>query len=275
MKLSLSSWGLGLALASLGVATSPCPVAAEPVATHSDRLARIQAAGQVRVCIWPDYYSISLRDPRTQMLSGIDIDLAQALGKDWGVGVQFVDSSFARLSADLLQERCDVAMFAIGITPERQQVLRFTQPYLASDVMGITPRSVRNIRRWRDIDQPGCVVAVDKGTLHEPLMRARLKHAQLIAPETPHAREQEVQSGRADVFMTDFPYSRRMLETADWARLVAPVSTYQITSYAWAIKPGDDALHERLEAFLQTIKRDGRLLAAARKHKLDPIVALD
>ena len=91
MKLSLSSWGLGLALASLGVATSPCPVAAEPVATsvatHSDRLARIQAAGQVRVCIWPDYYSISLRDPRTQMLSGIDIDLAQALGKDWGVGV--------------------------------------------------------------------------------------------------------------------------------------------------------------------------------------------
>ena len=41
------------------------------------------------------------------------------------------------------------------------------------------------------------------------------------------------------------------------------------------IKPGDDALHERLEAFLQTIKRDGRLLAAARKHKLDPIVVLD
>ena len=275
MKLSLSSWGLGLALASLGVATSPCPVAAEPVATHPDRLARIQAAGQVRVCIWPDYYSISLRDPRTQMLSGIDIDLAQALGKDWGVGVQFVDSSFARLSADLLQERCDVAMFAIGITPERQQVLRFTQPYLASDVMAITTRSNRKIRSWGDIDQPGIVVAVAKGTLHEPLMRARLKHAQLIAPETPHAREQEVQSGRADVFMTDFPYSRRMLETTDWARLVAPVSTYQITSYAWAIKPGDDALHERLEAFLQTIKRDGRLLAAARKHKLDPIVVLD
>ena len=279
MKLSLSSWGLGLALASLGVATSPSPVAAEPVATsvatHSDRLARIRAAGQVRVCIWPDYYSISLRDPRTQMLSGIDIDLAQALGKDWGVGVQFVDSSFARLSADLLQERCDVAMFAIGITPERQQVLRFTQPYLASDVMAITTRSNRKIRSWGDIDQPGIVVAVAKGTLHEPLMRARLKHAQLVAPETPHAREQEVQSGRADVFMTDFPYSRRMLETTDWARLVAPVSTYQITSYAWAIKPGDDALHERLEAFLQTIKRDGRLLAAARKHKLDPIVVLD
>ena len=278
MKLSLSSWGLGLALASLGVATSPSPVAAEPVATsvatHSDRLARIQAAGQVRVCIWPDYYSISLRDPRTQMLSGIDIDLAQALGKDWGVGVQFVDSSFARLSADLLQERCDVAMFAIGITPERQQVLRFTQPYLASDVMAITTRSNRKIRSWGDIDQPGIVVAVAKGTLHEPLMRARLKHAQLIAPETPHAREQEVQSGRADVFMTDYPFSRRMLERSDWARLVSPTSTFHITPYAWAMHPHDTQWHAQVEQVLADMKRDGRLRANAQRHGLEPIVVL-
>ena len=82
-------------------------------------------------------------------------------------------------------------------------------------------------------------------------------------------------SGRADVFITDFPYSRRMLATTDWARLVAPSGTYHLTSYAWAIKPGDDAWHERLEQFMQAIKRDGRLLAAARKHKLDPIVVLD
>lgn len=63
-----------------------------------------------------------------------------------------------------------------------------------------------------------------KGTLHEPLMRERLKNARLITPDTPHAREQEVQAGRADVFMTDFPYTRRMLETTDWARLVAPTT---------------------------------------------------
>ena len=118
-------------------------------------------------------------------------------------------------------------------------------------------------------------MAVVKGTLHEPLMRERLQRAQLITPETPHAREQEVQSGRADVFMTDFPYSRRMLETTDWARLVTPPRTYHITSYAWALKPGDDVWHQRLEQFMQAIKRDGRLLAAARKHKLDPIVVLD
>ena len=244
-------------------------------ALAADRLARIQASGQVQVCIWPDYYGISLRDPRTQQLAGIDIDLAHELARELGVAVQFFDSSFARLVTDVQAERCDVAMFAIGITPQRQQVLRFTRPYLASDVVAITTRSNRKIRSWDDIDQPGIVVAVVKGTLHEPLMRERLQRAQLITPETPHAREQEVQSGRADVFMTDFPYSRRMLETTDWARLVTPPRTYHITSYAWALKPGDDVWHQRLEQFMQAIKRDGRLLAAARKHKLDPIVVLD
>ncbi len=268
MKPTVSLWTLVAALVSLS-ATAAAPV---PAANH---LAQIQATGQVRVCIWPDYYGISLRDPRTQQLSGIDIDLAHELARDLGASVQFVDSSFARLVPDVLEERCDVAMFAIGILAQRQQVLRFTQPYLASDVMAITTRSNRKIRTWADIDQPGIVVAVAKGTLQEPLMRERLKHAELIAPATPHAREQEVQSGRADVFITDFPYSRRMLETTDWARLVTPASSYHITSYAWAVKPGDDVWHERLEQFMQAIKRDGRLLAAARKHKLDPIVVPD
>ena len=236
---------------------------------------RVQSQSVLRVCVWPDYYGVTFRHPRTQQLAGIDIDLAHELARELGVAVQFFDSSFARLVTDVQAERCDVAMFAIGITPQRQQVLRFTRPHLASDVVAITTRSNRKIRSWDDIDQPGIVVAVAKGTLHEPLMRARLQRAQLITPETPHAREQEVQSGRADVFMTDFPYSRRMLETTDWARLVTPPRTYHITSYAWALKPGDDVWHQRLEQFMQAIKRDGRLLAAARKHKLDPIVVLD
>ena len=274
MKPSATLWALGLIMASLG-ATAATNASASPATPAANHLAQIHSTGQVRVCIWPDYYSISLRDPRTQQLTGIDIDLAHELARDLGASVQFVDSSFARLVPDLLEERCDVAMFAIGIIPQRQQVLRFTRPYLASDVMAITTRSNRRIRTWADIDQPGTIVAVAKGTLHEPLMRERLRHAQLSTPETPRAREQEVLSGRADVFMTDFPYSRRMLETTDWARLVTPPSTYHITSYAWAVKPGDDAWHARLEQFMQTIKRDGRLLAAARKHKLDPIVVLD
>ena len=239
----------------------------------ASRLARIQASQVVRVCIWPDYYSITYRNPKTQQLSGIDIDLANELGKDLAVAVQFVDSSFAKLIDDVSQDRCDVAMFAIGITPLRSTKLRFTQPHLASDIYAITTKTNRRIKGWDDIDKPGSVVAVAKGTLHEPVMKEKLKSAQLLILDTPFAREQEVQSGRADVFMTDYPYSQRFLANADWARLVSPPSAYHVTPYAYAMKPGDDAWHARLERFVSDIKRDGRLLTAAKRYQLDPIVA--
>ncbi|MDZ5460649.1 ABC transporter substrate-binding protein [Azohydromonas lata] len=257
-----------LLVAAAALALSSATLAAEP----PSRLERLRQAGQVRVCVWPDYYGISYRHPVTRQLVGLDVDLAQELGKDLGLAVQFVDSSFARLVEDLLADRCDVAMFAIGVTPLRQEKLRFTAPHLASDIYAITTRSNRRIRTWDDIDRPGVVVAVARGTLHEPVMREKLRQAQLAVLDTPHAREQEVESGRADVFMTDFPYSRRMLDSADWARLVAPTSTYHVTPYAWAVAPGDERWLQALDGFVARIKRDGRLLAAARRHGLDPIV---
>ena len=117
------------------------------------------------------------------------------------------------------------------------------------------------------------MVAVAQGTLHESVMKAKLENAQLLVLNTPFAREQEVQAGRADVFMTDYPYSQRFLANADWARLVAPDNRYHVTPYGYAMAPGDDAWHARLDAFVTDIKRDGRLLAAAQRYKLDPIVA--
>lgn len=237
------------------------------------RLERIQASKQLRVCVWPDYYGITFRNPKTQQLAGIDIDMANELGKELGVPVQFVDSSFAKLIDDVTQDHCDVAMFAIGINPQRAEKLRFTAPHLASDIYAVTTKSNRRIKDWGDIDKAGSVVAVSKGTVHEPVMKAKLKAAQLVVLDTPFAREQEVQSGRADVFITDYPYSQRFLANADWARLVSPPTTYHMTSYAYAMKQGDDAWHARMEKFVVDIKRDGRLLAAAKRHKLDAIVA--
>lgn len=260
---------LGMTLAAALMTIMPAAAYSSAASSALERIAKQQV---LRVCIWPDYYGITYRDPKTRQLSGIDIDLVRAFAYDLGVRVQFVDSSFARLIDDVTQARCEVAMFAIGVTDARAKKLRFTQPYLRSDMYAITTRFNRRIRDWADIDQPGVVVAVAKGTYHENVMRARLKAASLVVPQAPNTREQEVESGRADVFMTDFPYSQRMLASTDWARLVAPPNGYHLTSYAYATRPGDDRWHARVEAFMQTIKRDGRLQDAAQRHQLTPIV---
>jgi cyclohexadienyl dehydratase len=239
------------------------------------RLERVRAAGVLRVCIWPDYYSITFRNPKSGDLSGIDVELSAAFAKDLGVKVSYVDSSFPAFIGDLLGDRCDIAMFGVGMLPERAARIRFSQPYLRSDIYAVTTRTHPAVKSWDDIDKPGRVVAVQAGTFMEPVMRDRLKQADLLSVRPPSTREKEVQSGRADVFMTDYPYSRRVLDNADWARVMPPDRPIFPLSYAYAVAPGDDAWMSRVNRFVADVKRDGRLLAAARTYKLDPIVLLE
>jgi ABC-type amino acid transport substrate-binding protein len=245
---------------------TPAAVRAGPVQE------RVKQAGQLRVCIWPDYYGVSLRNPRTQQLAGIDIDLSAEFARDLGVKLQHVDSSFATLIDDLKSDRCDVAMFAVGMLPQRKEQLRFSRPYLQSDIYAVTTRSNRAVRKWADIDQPGVVVAVQAGTFMEPVMGAALKSAKLVSIKPPATRERELEAGRVDVFMTDYPYSRRLLDNADWAMLISPPAPFNVLPYGYAVKPGDDEWLAAVDQFVQRIQRDGRLDAAARRHGLGAIV---
>jgi ABC-type amino acid transport substrate-binding protein len=243
-----------------------------PARAAAGALDRIKASGTLRVCIWPDYYGISFRSPRTQQLQGVDIDLAGELAKDLGARLQFVDTSFPKLIDDLNAERCDVAMFGVGMLPARTAALRFTQPYLQSDIYAVTTRSNRVIKSWADIDQPGVNVAVQAGTFMEPVMASALKQARTVIVKPPATREQELESGRVDVFMTDYPYSRRLLDNADWARLVSPPQPFHVLQYGYPVKLGDEPWAQRVSAFVAAIKRDGRLEAAARRNGLAEIV---
>jgi ABC-type amino acid transport substrate-binding protein len=258
--------GLGLGLAGLCLLWPPARAGAV--------FDQVKAAAAVRVCIWPDYYGITYRDPRTRTLGGLDIDLSRELGRDLGLRIDYVDSSFATVIADVTSGRCDVAMFAVGTLPERLQHLRFTRAYLESDIYGVTTRSNPVVRQWSDIDRPGVVVAVAAGTFMEPVMKQRLKHAQLVSVRAPDSRERELESGRVDVFMTDYPYSRRLLDIADWAMLLEPPGRFHVLPYAYAVRPGDDAWFAAIDAFVARIQADGRLQAAARRHGLSPIVRL-
>ena len=254
-----------LMLAGAGVLGHP-PVLAGPV------LERVEALASVRVCIWPDYYGITWRSPLDQKLAGIDIDLSAELARDLRVKLQYVDSSFPKLVEDLTRDRCDVAMFAVGVTAPRQQVLRFTRPYLQSDIYGVTTRNHPLVKTWDDIDKPAVKVAVQAGTFMEPVMRAALKRAKMVVIEPPQTREQELESGRIDVFMTDYPYSRRLLDRVDWARIVAAPSPFSLMPYAYAVKPGDEEWLKKIDQFVTQIKHDGRLEAAAKKSGLNDIV---
>lgn len=241
----------------------------------ASKLDAILESNSLRVCVWPEYYSITYLSPRDYTWLGIDIDLAENLAQDLGVNLELIDSSFVTLIDDVLSDKCDIAMFGIGVIEQRQRYLRFTDPHLASDVLAITTKANRKIKEWQDIDQSGNVVSVAKNTIHEPIMAKHLKNATVSIATDFQQREKDVMSGRSDVFITDFPYAVRMLDTTDWARLVSTPETVDMTYYAWALAPGDDIWYEKVQSFVHKIKHDNRLMQAALKYGLESIVALD
>lgn len=254
--------------AALGAGLALAAVMAHAGAT----LDRVQTSATLRVCEWPDYYGVSHRNPHSGQLQGIDIDLSQELARDLRVRVQYVDSSFPTLVEDLNSGRCDVAMFAIGMLPQRMAALKFSRPYLRSDIYAVTTKGNRAVRNWADIDQVGNLVGVQAGTFMEPAMKNALKNAQVVVIKPPATREAELEAGRIDVFMTDYPYSRRLLDNADWATLISPPQPFYQLPYGYAVKLGDDAWALQVDRFVERIQRDGRLRAAAAKHGLLPIM---
>ncbi len=247
-----------------------CASVGQSFATSTE--ARIRDAGQLRVCIWPEYYGVTYRNPHTRALSGIDIDLSHALAADLGVDLVYVDSSFVTLVDDLLADRCEIGMFAIGAIAQRANLLTFSNSYMQSGMYAITTKGQRQIRGWSDIDRSGVVVGVQAGSFMEPVMRDTLMQASIVVVRPPMNREKELLAGRIDVFITDYPNGRRVLDRNDSIRLIAPDTQRDVLPYAYALKPGDQDWLLRINQFVDDIKRDGRLERAAQRHGMAPMI---
>ena len=239
-----------------------------------DRLDTILSSQVMRVCIWPDYYRISFRNPRTFELEGIDIDMAHALASHLNVDLEFIDSSFAELAINITEDRCDIAMRRVGIRDDRKPYMDFTQPHLRSGIYAVARTNNQQIQQWSDIDQLGNIVVVQKGTYMEPVMKDKLQQAELSVVDTFMGREQEVLSGRADVFMTDYPYGLRMAHLTDWANLISPPQPFALTDYAYAVPKNEERWLEAVNQFIEKVKEDGTLARFAAKHELEPIAVL-
>lgn len=237
-------------------------------------LEKINADKTVRVCHWPAYYGISFVNSKSGKLEGIDIGLAHELANDLGVELQFVKTSFASFIEDIKKDKCDIAMFGVGITEERRKHLAFSDPYLTSDIYAITTKTNPTLKSWVDMDKKGHILVVQKGTYMEGAAVA-FKNASILSVLDFQQREKEVRSGRADAFLTDFPYGKKILSTYDWAVLLESDEPFYEINYAYAMQQGDPQWLAYINAFVNQIKTDGRLKKHADENGLLPIAHLD
>ncbi len=258
----------GLAALCTGAprAQLPAPPAAE------DRLAAIRARGELQVCIWPEYHAVTWRNPRTGEVQGLDADMARLFAARLRVRLAFVEFSGQAMATPVEAGQCDIAMSGVTVTEARAARVAFTKPYLSSPLVGVTNRASARVRDWSEIDRAGVVVAVVEAAPAEALMRAALRRAEISTLRPPRRREAEVQSGRADVFITDVPYARGLAQQQDWVRLVEPPGRFGETLMAYAVARGDPAWLAEANNFLAAVKADGALARSAERFGLQSLL---
>lgn len=105
--------------------------AAGSTALAQDLPERITAKKELTIAVVPNYPPLEFKDPKTATLTGLDIDLGNALGKKLGVAVKWEEISFEQLVSALNTGRADMIISGMSDLPGRRETLDFID-YLAS-----------------------------------------------------------------------------------------------------------------------------------------------
>jgi cyclohexadienyl dehydratase len=165
-------------------------------------LDRIKASKVLRVGVTGDYAPFTLE--RGAKVSGADVTMAQALARSLNVEPHFVRTSWTTLMRDYQDNRFDVAVGGISITPERAKLAAFSHPYHAG---GKTPivrcGTEARFDTVAEIDKPTVRVVVNPGGTNQQFARANLSHSRITVHPDNRTIFAEIAAGRADVMVTD------------------------------------------------------------------------
>ena len=109
--------------------TTDDTVCATVDAAAGDMLASICESGTLRVATDPQYPPASSLDETTGEWEGFDVATAEELAARLGVEVEWATPGWDVITAGRWNDRWDVSVGSMTITPERAEVLDFTEPY--------------------------------------------------------------------------------------------------------------------------------------------------
>ncbi|MEU6719945.1 ABC transporter substrate-binding protein [Nonomuraea sp. NPDC046802] len=115
-----------LLLACLALAATACTAQApENLKAASDGGLPPKIAESKTVVIGnvPNYPPLEFKDPATNQLTGFDIDLGNAIGKQLGVTIKWQETSFEQLQSAVTTGRIDMILSGMSDLPERRETL--------------------------------------------------------------------------------------------------------------------------------------------------------
>ncbi len=231
-------------------------LAPKPPAKPDATWTHIQQEGVLRIGIDPSFPPFE-RDDGHGNLSGLDIALAQELGKRWNVKVQFVYSGFDGLYDALNGNQFDVILSALPYNPDKTQDVYFTHSYFNGGPILV----VRSNDSTGDLSQLlGQSVAVELGSSGDTVARKWERRLQLnlIESNTTEDALRAVQDDRATAALVD-PISLYDFQKTSGETLKQVGQPLADELYVMAVRRDSPTLLQQINAAIDTWQLDGTL----------------
>jgi polar amino acid transport system substrate-binding protein len=216
------------------------------------------AAQGLKIGISPDFPPVAFH--QDGKLLGIEADNIHALEGLLAQKLEVVEMPFVELIPALNAKKIDVIMSGMSITPEREKLVTFVQPYLKVGQMAILHRDkiARFAQPW-SIYREGVRIGVERGTTGAEFVERDLTDAKVVYYTNPDEAFQGLRTDEIDMYVHDAPTSWQLATSKEHSDLISLHHFLTEEYLAWAVHKDDEALADRLDSALGKLKRNGTL----------------
>jgi ABC-type amino acid transport substrate-binding protein len=185
--------------------------------------------------------------------TGFDVELMEAIGAEIGREPEFIDSSFETIFRDVAQGKFEAVMSAATITPDREKVVSFSNPYYLSE-QAILVKEGSSITGLADLK--GLTVGAQQGTTGLELGKEKAEAGELRPyPEGPDAIN-ALKAGTVEAVIIDAPVAANAVEETGGIEVAEKVPTEE--TYGIAVAPESTELLEQINEGLAKTLEDGK-----------------
>ncbi len=266
-------WMLAILFIICGACITTCCISSDDnpvVEIQQPTIQRIQERGKLLVGTTGDYRPLSYREADGNYW-GFGIEMAEKIAERLDISIEFVQTSWPTLTADVLAEpqNFDFAIGGITITDARKATMLMSDGYLCNGkTILCRADEADHYQSLADIDKPEVRVMVNPGGLNEKFALANLTHAQIIVHQKNEEIPSQVAEGHADVMITEITEAPWYVQNDP--RLAAPLLNAPFThgEIGVLMRQGQDDLLALVNAVIAKMKADGSLRNFHEKYGL-------
>lgn len=206
--------------------------------------------------------------------AGIAVDFMEDFAQQYGYDLVIENTAWDGLIPSLQTGKADCVISSMTITPERAEVVDFSDPYAMAQ-LAILANANSGIESIDDLNQPGKKVAVKTGSTGDVYATANLPEADIVRLADESACVTEVVQGKADGFLYDqLTIYRNQAANPDTTTAVY-IPFQDAESWGIAVKKGDAELLGQLNEFIAQSKEDGEFDRLTEKYLSEEKKAFD